>query len=72
MKLIDLQPVTKPEITIIPNSILDQYLPEANELQLKVYLYILRNVSAGRPVQISVMADYFNETEKDITRAPRP
>lgn len=69
MKLIDLQPVTKPEITIIPNSILDQYLPEANELQLKVYLYILRNVSAGRPVQISVMADYFNETEKDITRA---
>ena len=69
MKIIDLQPVIKPDVTIIPNSILDQYLPEANELQLKVYLYILRTVNAGTPVQISVMADYFNETEKDVTRA---
>lgn len=67
MKIVDLQPVIKPDVTLIPNSILDQYLPEANELQLKVYLYILRNV--GTPIQISVMADYFNETEKDITRA---
>lgn len=69
MKIVDLQPVIKPDVTLIPNSILDQYLPEANELQLKVYLYILRNISARTPVQISVMADYFNETEKDITRA---
>lgn len=69
MNLAELQPVIKPDVTIIPNSILDQYLPEANELQLKVYLYILRTLNAGTPVQISVMADYFNETEKDITRA---
>ena len=69
MKMINLQPVMKPDVTLIPNSILDRYLPEANELQLKVYLYILRNFSADIPVQISVMADYFNETEKDITRA---
>ena len=69
MNLQELQPVIKPDVTIIPNSILDQYLPEANELQLKVYLYILRTLNAGAPVQISVMADYFNETEKDITRA---
>ena len=69
MKIMNLQPVIKPDVTLIPNSILDRFLPEANELQLKVYLYILRNISAGIPVQISVMADYFNETEKDITRA---
>lgn len=69
MNVVDLQLVTKPEVTIIPNSILDKYLLEANELQLKVYLYILRNLDAGNSICISVMADYFNETEKDITRA---
>lgn len=69
MKTVDLQLVTKPDVTIIPNSIIDKDMPEANELQLKVYLYILRNTSAGISVQISSMADYFNETEKDITRA---
>ena len=38
MNLAELQTVIKPDVTLIPNSILDQYLPEANELQLKVYL----------------------------------
>jgi len=69
MKTIDLQSVARPDVTIIPNSIIDQYMPEANELQLKVYLYILRNIGAGIPVRISSLADHFNETEKDITRA---
>lgn len=69
MKTIDLQPATRPDVTIIPNSIIDKDMLEANELQLKVYLYILRNISAGIPVRISSMADHFNETEKDITRA---
>ena len=69
MKTVDLQLVTKPDVTIIPNSIIDKDMLEANELQLKVYLYILRNTGAGISVQISSMADYFNETEKDITRA---
>lgn len=69
MKTVDLQLVTRPDVTIIPNSIIDKDMLEANELQLKVYLYILRNTSAGISVQISSMADHFNETEKDITRA---
>lgn len=69
MKTIDLQLVAHPEVTLIPNSIIDKDMLEANELQLKVYLYIVRNLGACRPVEISVMADYFNETEKDITRA---
>ena len=69
MKTVDLQLVTRPDVTIIPNSIIDKEMLEANELQLKVYLYILRNTGAGIPVQISSMADHFNETEKDITRA---
>lgn len=69
MKTVDLQLVTRPDVTIIPNSIIDKDMLDANELQLKVYLYILRNTGAGISVQISSMADYFNETEKDITRA---
>jgi DnaD/phage-associated family protein len=69
MKKVDLQIVTKPDVTIIPNYIIDKDMLDANELQLKVYLYILRNTSAGISVQISSMADYFNETEKDIERA---
>lgn len=69
MKTIDLQPVARPDVTIIPNSIIDLYMPEANELQLKVYLYILRNIGTGNPIRISHLVDYFNETEKDITRA---
>ena len=69
MKAVDLKLVTKPDVTIIPNSIIDKDMLEANELQLKVYLYILRNTSAGIPVRISSMADHFNETEKDINRA---
>ncbi len=69
MKTVDLQLVTRPDVTIIPNSIIDKDMLEANELQLKVYLYILRNTGAGISVQISSMADYFNETEKDIIRA---
>ena len=69
MKTVDLQLVTKPDVTIIPNSIIDKEMLDANELQLKVYLYILRNVSAELPIKISTMADHFNETEKDISRA---
>ncbi len=69
MKNIDLTPVTRPDVTIIPNVIIDRHLSEANELQLKVYLYILRQTGAGIPVRISSLADYFNETEKDIVRA---
>ena len=69
MKTIDLQLVTRPDVTIIPNSIIDKDMLEANELQLKVYLYILRNSGTDNPMQITSMADYFNETEKDIRRA---
>ncbi len=69
MKTVDLQLVAAPDVTIIPNSIIDNDMLEANELQLKVYLYILRNISARLPIQVALMADHFNETEKDIERA---
>lgn len=69
MKNIDINLAARPEVTVIPNSIIDQDMLEANELQLKVYLYIMRNANAGIYIPTSAMADHFNETEKDIDRA---
>ncbi len=69
MKTVDLTSVTIPEVTIIPNKIIDSYLLEANGLQLKVYLYISRHTAAGNTVRISEIADYFNETEREVSRA---
>lgn len=69
MKTIDLTSATIPEVTIIPNKIIDNYLLEANGLQIKVYLYILRHTAAGNTVRISDIADYFNETEREVSRA---
>ncbi|MCD7862112.1 MAG: DnaD domain protein [Lachnospiraceae bacterium] len=57
------------EVTVIPNTVIDHIVPEANELQLKVYLYILRHQADSDLLQISQMADFFNETEKEIVRA---
>lgn len=69
MKTVDLKSATIPEVTIIPNTIIDNFLREANGLQTKVYLYILRHTAAGHAVHISDIADYFNETEKEVSRA---
>ncbi|MCD7737509.1 MAG: DnaD domain protein [Lachnospiraceae bacterium] len=65
------QLASQSEVTVIPNTVIDQVLTEANELQLKVYLYILRHQADSDMLQIPRMADYFNETEKDIGRAVR-
>ena len=69
MKTVDLTSVTIPEVTIIPNAIIDNYLMEANALQMKVYLYILRHTAVGNAVHISDIADFFNETEREVSRA---
>lgn len=69
MKEIDLGQLIRPDVTMIDNSIIDRDMLEANELQLKVYLYILRHAGAGHDIHTSSIADYFNETEKEILRA---
>jgi hypothetical protein len=48
--------------TPISNLFIDQYMKDANDAQLKVYLYLLRMMNAGRPTSISDMADQFNHT----------
>lgn len=55
--------------TVISNRFIDEYMKEANDAQLKIYLYLIRMMSARRSTSISDIADMFNYTEKDVMRA---
>ncbi|MDR0949951.1 MAG: DnaD domain protein [Lachnospiraceae bacterium] len=55
--------------TVISNRFIDEYMKDANDAQLKVYLFLIRMLSANRPTSISDIADRFNHTEKDILRS---
>ena len=55
--------------TAVSNCFIDYYMTDANDAQLKVYLYLLRMFQANQPTGISDMADLFNHTEKDIMRS---
>lgn len=55
--------------TVISNRFIDEYMKNANDAQLKVYLYLIRAMSAHKATSVSEMADIFNHTEKDVLRA---
>lgn len=55
--------------TVISNRFIDEYMADANDAQLKIYLYLLRTVSARLDTSIGDIADKFNYTEKDVKRA---
>ena len=57
------------DFTVLSNCFIDTYMADANDAQLKIYLYLLRMVNAGQNTSISDLADLFNYTEKDIIRA---
>jgi len=58
--------------TLVPNEFIDYYMPHANGTFVKVYLYLLRCLTAPEAgFGISVIADALDETEKDILRALR-
>lgn len=58
--------------TQVPNEFIDYYMPRANGTFVKVYLYLLRCLTAPElKFGISVIADALEETEKDILRALR-
>ncbi len=59
------------EATILSNLFIDEYMKDANDAQLKVYLYLLRMLQAHAAVTVSDIADQFNHTEKDVMRALR-
>lgn len=55
--------------TVISNHFIDEYMEDANDAQLKIYLYLLRMVNARLDTSIGDIADKFNYTEKDVKRA---
>lgn len=57
------------DTTLVSNVFIDVYMKDANDAQLKIYLYLLRVMGAGLSTSISDMADQFNHTEKDVIRA---
>ncbi len=57
------------DATIVSNRFIDEYMAEANDAQLKIYLYLLRSLNSGQAFSISGIADVFNHTEKDVIRA---
>lgn len=59
------------DFTVISNLFIDQYMKDANDAQLKVYLYLLRMLSAGCSTSVSDIADKFNHTETEVLRSLR-
>lgn len=60
---------TKVDSTAVSNLFIDEYMKDANDAQLKVYLYLLRMMNAHQATSVSDIADKFNHTEKDVVRA---
>lgn len=57
------------DFTVVSNLFIDQYMKDANDAQLKVYLYLIRMLGAGQSTSVSDIADKFNHTEKDVLRS---
>lgn len=55
--------------TVVNNLFIDEYMKDANDAQIKVYLYLLRMMNSRQAVSVSDIADKFNHTEKDVLRA---
>lgn len=70
MAMITLQNSSMTEVTVLSNTFIDNYMPEANGEFVKVYIYLLRSLS-NAPVSFSLeqMADRLLCTERDILRA---
>lgn len=57
------------DYTLIANRFIDRFLADANDVQIKIYLYLLRHVNESHMNSISSIADFFNYSEKDVLRA---
>lgn len=57
------------EQTSISNLFIDEYMADANDAQLKIYLFLIRMMNANLPTSVTDIADKFNYTEKDVLRS---
>lgn len=57
------------DTTSLSNIYIDEYMSSNNESQIKIYLYLLRNLSKGASVSVISIADTFNYSVTDVERA---
>ena len=57
------------DTTAVSNTFIDKLMVDANEAQIKTYLYLLRAMQAGHATTVSEIADAFNHTEREVKRA---
>ncbi len=57
------------DTTTVSNCFIDYYMKDANDAQIKVYLYLLRMLNGNHSISVSDIADKFNHTERDVMRA---
>ena len=57
------------DTTSLSNIYIDEYMSANNESQIKIYLYLLRNLSKGASVSVITIADTFNYSVTDVERA---
>lgn len=55
--------------TSVSNLFIDEYMADANDAQLKIYLFLIRMMNANLPTSVTDIADKFNYTEKDVLRS---
>lgn len=59
----------KQYMTLIPDIFIDRYMPGASGVCIKVYIYLLRCMSAGADISLQIIAERIDESEKDVVRA---
>ena len=70
MSLISLKNSSQTEVTVLSNRFIDNFMPRANGEFVKVYIYLLRVVSAApSSFNLEDMADRLLCTDRDISRA---
>jgi len=69
MGSVQLQKTPDMDVTLVRNIFIDEYMPKASGEFVKVYLYLLRCTSGEKETSVSALADIFDLTEKDVSRA---
>lgn len=69
MNRVNIYRASAKEQTAVSNLFIDEYMADANDAQLKIYLFLIRMMDANLPTSVSDIADKFNYTEKDVLRA---
>lgn len=69
MNRINIYRNTNKEQTTLSNLFIDEYMADANDAQLKIYLFLIRMMGANLATSVYDIAEKFNYTEKDVLRA---